>query len=76
MKVKESTRRLAFIKYLYNMAVEQSMKPEPTCASSVLTFHDSIELFLEPASEHLDIGKKRSGVHEVLGTIETKIGGR
>jgi hypothetical protein len=75
MKVKESTRRLAFIKYLYNMAVEQSMKPEPTCASSVLTFHDSIELFLELASEHLDIGKKEVEFMKYWELLKPKLKG-
>jgi len=60
MKIEDAIKRLAIIKYLYNVAVEQSMKPEPICSSSVLTFHDSIELFLELAAEHLDKGK--SGV--------------
>lgn len=61
MRIEDATKRLAIIKYLYNVAVEQSMKPEPICSTSVLTFHDSIELFLELAAEHLDKGK--SGVN-------------
>ena len=75
MKVEESTRRLAFIKYLYNMAVEQSMKSEPTCVSSVLTFHDSIELFLELASEHLDIGKSGVDFMEYWKLLKQKLKG-
>jgi hypothetical protein len=39
-------RRLAFIKYLYAVAIEQSKRPEPLCSASILTFHDAIELFL------------------------------
>jgi hypothetical protein len=57
MKKEEALKRLAIVKYLYNTAVEQSVKPEPLCLVSVLTFHDSIELFLELAAEHLDRGK-------------------
>jgi hypothetical protein len=60
MKIEEAVKRLAIIKYLYNVATEQSMKPEPLGSTSVLTFHDTIELFLELAAEHLDKGK--SGV--------------
>jgi len=60
MKIEEAVKRLAIIKYLYNAATEQSMKPEPFGSTSVLTFHDTIELFLELAAEHLDKGK--SGV--------------
>jgi len=50
-------RRLAFIRYLYDLAVQQSRQPEPLQAASVLTFHDSMELFLDLASEHLS-GKR------------------
>lgn len=45
--------RLSFIKYLYQIAVEQSYKPEPQNSVAVLMFHDSIELFLELAAEFL-----------------------
>ena len=51
-----TVRRLAFAKYLYSIAVEQSRAPEPLCAASVLTFHDAIEFFLQVASEHVGAG--------------------
>jgi len=51
-------RRLAFIKYLYKVAVEQSQRPEPLYSASILTFHDAIELFLQLACEHLDVSTK------------------
>jgi len=55
-------RRLALIKYIYDVAVEQSQKPEPLCSMSILTFHDAIDLFLGLSLEYLDIdvqkGKK------------------
>jgi hypothetical protein len=58
-KLSESTiQRLAFIKYLYNIAVGQSHQPEPLAAASILMFHDSIELFLQLACEHLDAETK------------------
>lgn len=50
-------QRLALIRYLYNSAVEESRKPEPIGSTSILMFHDSIELFLQLASEHLNAGK-------------------
>jgi len=53
---KTTMERLAFIKYLYNLAVEQSQKPEPLCSASLLTFHDSIEMFLYLTAEYLDVG--------------------
>jgi hypothetical protein len=52
-------QRLAFIRYLYTLASEQSAQPEPLSSASVLTFHDSIELFLQMASEHLNVGSAR-----------------
>lgn len=51
-------KRLAFIKYLYKVAIEQSRQAEPLCSASILTFHDSIEMFLRLACEHLDAGMK------------------
>ena len=51
-------KRLAFIKYLYNVGIEQSQRPEPLCSASILTFHDAIELFLQLASEHLNVGRR------------------
>ena len=54
----DTIRRLAFIKYLLNVAIGQSRQPEPLSAASILTFHDSIELFLQLACEHLDASTK------------------
>ena len=52
----ESTsRRLSFIRYLYRQAVEQADQPEPFCATSVLSFHDAIEMFLSLACEHKNV---------------------
>lgn len=50
--------RLAFIRYLYGVAVEQSRRPSPRSAVSVLTFHDTVELFLHLAAQHLDVVKR------------------
>ena len=51
MVTETSLQRLAFIRYLYAIAVEQSRQSEPFGAASVLTFHDSVELFLQLAAE-------------------------
>jgi hypothetical protein len=51
---KPTMQRLTFIKYLYGVAVEQSRQPEPLGAASILTLHDSVELFLQLASEYRD----------------------
>lgn len=50
--------RLAFIKYLYFLGVEQSRKTEPFSRASVLMFHDAIELYLELAAEHMDVSRR------------------
>jgi hypothetical protein len=49
---KDLTRRLVFVRYLYELGVEQSHKPEPFAAVAVLTFHDACEMFLQIAAEH------------------------
>jgi len=55
---KTGVSRLAFIRFLFNLAVEQSKKPEPLSSASILTFHDAIELFLELGSECWNVGKR------------------
>ncbi len=59
---KDLTRRLAFVRYLYTLGVNQSHKPEPFAAVAVLTFHDACEMFLQIAAEHngLTFPKQRS----------------
>jgi hypothetical protein len=49
---KDLTRRLAFVRYLQDLGVDQSHKPEPFAAFAVLTFHDACEMFLQIAAEH------------------------
>ncbi len=50
--------RLAFIRYLFRRALEQSRQPYPGQAVSVLTFHDAVELFLHLAFEHAGLTGK------------------
>ena len=52
MDLESATKRLAFIKYMYNVGVEQASKPEPVSWLAVLTFHDAGELFLHLAAEY------------------------
>jgi hypothetical protein len=47
-------KRLSFIKYLYNFAIEHSYKPEPLNAVSLLIFHDALDLFTQIAIEKVD----------------------
>ncbi|MGI5155841.1 hypothetical protein [Microbispora sp. CA-102843] len=46
-------KRLAFIRLLHQQGVEQSHLPEPLIFSSILSFHDAVELFLVLTAEHL-----------------------
>lgn len=68
-------QRLAFAKYLYSMAVEQSRLPEIQAAASLLPFHDSIEFFLQIASEHLNAGKQGASFLEYWELLSPKLGG-
>jgi hypothetical protein len=45
--------RLAFVRLLYLQGVTQAQLPEPLNFTSVLTFHDAVELFLVLAADHL-----------------------
>ena len=51
-------RRLAFIKYLYKIGVQQSKAPEPFANAALLTFHDAAELFLQLSAEHMNADVK------------------
>jgi len=66
-------KRLAFIKYLYKLAVDQSRGPEPLCSASILFFHDAIELFLQLASEHVEVGKQQPSFMEYWSLISQKL---
>jgi len=50
-------RRLAFVKHLHSLGMQQSLLAEPIRFASLLTMHDTVELFLCIACEHLDAGK-------------------
>jgi hypothetical protein len=51
--------RLAFIRLLYLQGIEQARHPEPLNFTSLLTFHDAVELFLLLAVDHLGATPKR-----------------
>ncbi|MGN6646636.1 MAG: hypothetical protein ACTHJT_08900 [Cytophaga sp.] len=52
-------KRLALIKQLYKVGIEQSKQFETLASFSVLTFHDSIEMFLKLLSEHKNIKSEK-----------------
>ncbi|MEU4234402.1 hypothetical protein AB0F17_59855 [Nonomuraea sp. NPDC026600] len=51
----EIRRRLAYIRYLHNLGVDQARLPEPLSSASVLMLHDAAEGFLLLAAEHFDV---------------------
>jgi hypothetical protein len=51
-------RRLAYIKYLYQAGIEQSKQPDVTAYTSILSFHDSIDWFMNLACLKLGITDK------------------
>lgn len=66
-------RRLAFIKYLYGIGIEQSKAPELLASASLLTFHDAVELFLQVASEHLNTGTNKPSFMDYWKLISEKL---
>jgi hypothetical protein len=44
-------QRLGLIRYLYETAMEESLRPEPFGLISILKLHDSVELFLDLACD-------------------------
>lgn len=51
----EVARRLAFIRYLHQMGVDQARLPAPLSSASLLMLHDAIESFYVLACEQLGI---------------------
>jgi hypothetical protein len=48
----EVVRRLAYIRYLHSLGIEQARLPDPMSSAALLMFHDAVESFLLMASEH------------------------
>ena len=74
MPTQNVLRRLAIVRYLYNSAVRQSRQPEPLGLTSILMFHDSIELFLQLGSEQLNVSKQGLGFMDYSSLLEPKLG--
>lgn len=48
-------KRLSIVKLLYKIGLEQSKQTESISFFSILSFHDSVEMFLKLAAEHKEI---------------------
>lgn len=68
---KDIRRRLAFIRYLHRVGLEQSRQPEPLQSASTLTFHDAVELFLHLVFEDRGGGGSLPGFGEYWERIAT-----
>ena len=66
-------KRLAFIRYMYKVGVEQSYQPEPVNALALLSFHDAAELFLHLSVEHLSASKSNVEFMAYWDIINPKI---
>jgi len=51
-------RRLAFVRYLHQTAVDQSHQPGMLASAAILTLHDAVELFLDLACEHRNVQRR------------------
>jgi len=66
-------QRLAFIKYLFSVGVNQSYQLEPIYGLSILFFHDSVEMFLQLSLEKLNLAKGDRGLMKYFEIIDTKL---
>lgn len=72
MKDKEIIlKRLAIIKHLYKIGLEQSRQVETVAAFSILSFHDSIEMFLKFLSENKNIKSEKFNFIDYWTNIQT-----
>ena len=51
--------RLAFVRLFFQQGIDQSRQPEPLNVGSVLTLHDTAELFLQVIAEHRGVNMPR-----------------
>ncbi len=69
----EESRRLAFVKYLLELAQSQTRQPEPLTSAAVLTLHDATDFFLQVAAEHLGVvapGQRTSSLVQNLALVK------
>jgi hypothetical protein len=65
-------QRLSFIKYLFSIGYSQSQQPEPLYGAAILSFHDSVELFLQLSSEKLN-SKQSKNFMDYWDVIDSKL---
>jgi hypothetical protein len=75
MSIPDTTiERLVFVRYVFRMGVEQSRLQEPASAVAILLFHDSADLFLQLAAEHLGaslpVERKKLFIMDFFGAVD------
>ena len=69
-----TVKRLALVRHLFNVGVEQSRQAEPTNCISLLSFHDAVEWFLQLTTEHYGISKQDQTFMGYWDVITAKLG--
>ncbi len=64
-------KRLALIKFLYKIGIEQSKQSETIASFSILSLHDSIEMYLKLLAEHLNIKSEKFNFIDYWTNIPT-----
>ena len=59
MKKETIIKRLAIAKYLYKVGMDQSYSPESIAFTSILSFHDSVEIFLKVVAEYKNVNSHK-----------------
>jgi hypothetical protein len=63
-------RRLAFVRYVYELAVHQSRQSGRRQITSILTFHDAVEMALVLGLQHHDVPLKDQRFHQYWSELE------
>ena len=69
----EFIRRLAITKYMLDRAYRESREPGPYDSLSILTLHDSIELFLVLVAEHVDVKTEKLTFTQYWSALVSKL---
>lgn len=67
------TRRLVLIRYLLRLASDQAQRLPPISSLALLMQHDAIELLLQLACEHLNVGSKSGEFMAYFDPIDAKL---
>ncbi len=65
--------RLAFIKYVFSLALTQAKQPEPLSNVALLLLHDSIEAFLQLACARLGLKVGDDKFMPLCGAVDAKL---